>query len=112
MISYRYNIWSPGEECDVTEYNTDPPGQRNLEGQEKAQALVLIKQDMKTVSGGGAYSTSTINADQQWYWYRIEPSGRSSWEVKFNPDGTQTLNPCGMETIPMPPPKSSPPPPE
>jgi len=116
-ISYRWNIWSPGQECTVIEYNTGPPStQRKLEGKDKTDALRLIKQDMQAVSDGAPFGTSKIG--EGWYWYNINPSenspvsGRSRWEVKFDSEGLQVDNPCMVDQIEMPSPPIEPPPPQ
>lgn len=102
IISYRYNIWSPGEECSVVEYTTGPPaGQRYLEGEDKEEALALIQEDIDAVASGAPHSSSTINEGQRWYWWTIQPSRRSSWEVRLDENGDQVPYPC--EPIPIPP---------
>jgi hypothetical protein len=99
-LSYQWNIWSPGEECTVTEYG-GPTGQRHLAGAEKAAALRIIQEDKAAVAAGAAHSTSIINADQRWYWYTIQPSRRSKWEVKLDENANEIPYPC--PGVPAPP---------
>jgi hypothetical protein len=100
-ISYRWNIWSPGAECTVVEYG-GPTGQRTLQGQEKEEALKIIQEDIDAVDNGARYSVSVINEDERWYWWTIQPSGRSRWEVKLDEEGDPLPNPCERQVPPDP----------